>query len=374
MKQFFWRFLHFSKFERLATVILLAFGLSAGLAPWLLYRPRHPKPTLIESASPTPSPPDPTSSEGTGRSALFFFNPNTTTLDEWLALGLPERTARSILNYRNKGGQFRRVEDLQKIYTLSEDDYQRLAPYVRLGNDRPPERQEVVVEAPRGELFAFDPNTVSEADLQRLGLPERSIRGWLNYRSKGGKFRRPEDVQKLYALSEDDYERLAPYIQLTVNQTVALTPVAYGSGGGYRPNYPNRTIRTVDVNRASHDDWLQLPGIGEGWARRIERYRDNLGGFASVQQVAETQGLPDSVFQKARPYLQVAAPEIHTLNLNTATREELSRHPYVTDFQARMIVSYRERNGPFRSPDDLVKIPEAKVAWVEQMRPYAVVK
>ena len=48
---------------------------------------------------------------------LFRFDPNTLDEAGWKKLGLPERTVRTILNYRNKGGKFRTVADLQKMYS-----------------------------------------------------------------------------------------------------------------------------------------------------------------------------------------------------------------------------------------------------------------
>jgi competence protein ComEA len=60
-------------------------------------------------------------------------------------------------------------------------------------------------EAPSDTLFFFDPNTVSEANLTKLGLPPHTVRTILKYRSKGGWFYKAEDLQKLYTLAPSDY-------------------------------------------------------------------------------------------------------------------------------------------------------------------------
>ncbi|NJK83456.1 MAG: helix-hairpin-helix domain-containing protein, partial [Saprospiraceae bacterium] len=65
--------------------------------------------------------------------SAFAFNPNTASAAELRELGLPDRVAKTIINYRNKGGKFRRAEDLKKIYGLTPADYERLAPYLTFG-------------------------------------------------------------------------------------------------------------------------------------------------------------------------------------------------------------------------------------------------
>ena len=57
---------------------------------------------------------------------LFTFDPNTLDEEGFVTLGLPERTARTIINYRNKGGKFRKPDDLRKIYSLKKEDADKL--------------------------------------------------------------------------------------------------------------------------------------------------------------------------------------------------------------------------------------------------------
>src|SRR5687768_15890709 len=67
----------------------------------------------------------------------------------------------------------------------------------------------------KGELFQFDPNTISLADWQRLGLNERTSKTILKYLSKGGKFYKPEDLQKIWGMPQGFYERVKDYVAIT---------------------------------------------------------------------------------------------------------------------------------------------------------------
>ena len=70
---------------------------------------------------------------------------------------------------------------------------------------------------PKGELFYFDPNTITTSDWKRLGLRDKTIKTIENYLSKGGHFYKPDDLQKIYGLHDDEYERLRPYIKIESN-------------------------------------------------------------------------------------------------------------------------------------------------------------
>ena len=62
----------------------------------------------------------------------FDFDPNIVGEADLDKMNLPSRTIKSILKYREKGGQFRYKNSLQKIYTLSEEHYQQLLPFIQL--------------------------------------------------------------------------------------------------------------------------------------------------------------------------------------------------------------------------------------------------
>lgn len=300
--------------------------------------------------------------------ALFHFDPNTAAAETLTQLGLSPKVAATIVKYRERGGRFRSADDLQKIYTLPEEDFERLRPFVRIesaanGNNRQKESDQA---ANKPELFPFDPNNASEQDLLRLGLPQGLAARLLRYREKGGRFFDKAGFKKLYGLTEAEYARLEPYITIAKSEAVAR-PVAYSGGGNAKVN----ADVIVDINTATPDEWRQLPGVGAARAHKIVRYRDKLGGFTSAGQVAETYDLPDSVFQQIRPQLRVETSVYRQININTVSESELRAHPYFNFKQAQLIVAFREQHGHFKNVDDLDRIAAfADRQWMEKVKPY----
>lgn len=221
-------------------------------------------------------------------------------------------------------------------------------------------------------LFVFDPNTANEAEWKRLGVRDKTIQTILNYRSKGGKFFKPEDLQRIYGLRPIDYERLKPYVQIASNRnesTAAFTPVAEPKKE--RIDYASIA---VDINIADTTEWKKLKGIGSGYARRIVNFRSKLGGFVSIEQVKETFGLPDSVYQQIKPQLRFDASSVQQIDLNRASLEELKAHPYIAYAVANAIVQYRKEHGEFAAVDDIRKIGAIDAALFSKIAPYLTVK
>lgn len=225
---------------------------------------------------------------------------------------------------------------------------------------------------PTGELFYFDPNTASVADWKRLGLRDKTIGTIQNYLTKGGHFYQPEDIGKIWGLHDDEVERLLPYIRIAAKAKAENDnrPAAFEK----KEYVYEKKITSVDINAGDTSAFIALPGIGSKLAGRIVAFRDKLGGFHHVNQIAETYGLADSVFQKIKGRLVLGQTHIALLNINTATLEQLKQHPYIRYQVANAIVQYRMQHGAFAKLEDLKKIMLVTEEAYNKMAPYLTVQ
>jgi competence protein ComEA len=223
-------------------------------------------------------------------------------------------------------------------------------------------------------LSWFDPNALTFADWEKLGLQERTIRVILHYRQKGGMFRRPEDLSRIWGMPVQDYQRLKPYVRIATAEAGPLPDTRKASPApvmhARSDTFFRKRTQPVDVNTADSLQWLALPGIGERLTSRILRFRERLGGFISVDQVGETYGLPDSTFQLIRPFLVLSATSLRRIPLNSAPETELQRHPYIRFRLARIIIQYRQEHGPFHSVDDLRQLALVTEDLFAKLAPY----
>jgi competence protein ComEA len=228
----------------------------------------------------------------------------------------------------------------------------------------------------KGELFLFDPNTLPTEGWQKLGLRDKTIGTIQNYLNKGGKFRKPEDLQRIYGLFPNEFERIAPYIKIESASETNTYKDFTNNQPSENPLAKTYTSRysVVDINSADTTALIALPGIGSKLATRIITFRDKLGGFYSIAQVGETFGLPDSTFQKVKQYLKIENTSLKKFNINKATIDELKAHPYIRYSLANPIIAYRNEHGPFAKVEDIKKVMMVTDEVYNKIVPYLTVQ
>ena len=95
---------------------------------------------------------------------MYLINPNTATEEDWENLGLKKFQSKIILNYINKGGKFFKKEDLKKIHSITEEQYNKIEPYIFIPEKAKPNYEPVSQKT----LFEFDPNCTSEDDFKKI--------------------------------------------------------------------------------------------------------------------------------------------------------------------------------------------------------------
>lgn len=164
------------------------------------------------------------------------------------------------------------------------------------------------------ESFPFNPNTVNLKDLQRLGFSEKQARSIINYREKGGKFRRPSDFAKSFVVADSVYERLEPFIR----------------------------IPKVDINSADSADFDSLPGIGAYFAGRMMEYREKLHGYSFPEQLMDIHNFDREKFDGLKDLITVG--ECTPYPIWTLSEDELKDHPYIGTYAAHGIIVFRQNN------------------------------
>ena len=237
------------------------------------------------------------------------FDPNTLDVDGWISMGVKEKTAHTIQHYLEKGGRFRKADDLLKIYGLPGELAAELVSYVRIA-----------------------------------GLKEASEHSSFQKRY-GGDYRS--------SVAEHEARR-----------------ESFRSGSTWSTGSRKIHSGTVDISTADTAVLITLPGIGSKLAARIVSFREKLGGFYSVEQFREVFGIQDSVYQQLRPILVISPGNLTQININTASEETLKAHPYIRWQLAKLIISYRREHGDFNAPGDLENLQALDNERLKKLIPY----
>ena len=147
---------------------------------------------------------------------------------------------------------------------------------------------------------------------------------------------------------------------------VQLNPLAQrlASDPGYRLRSYQEVAQAaqlgyaLDVNRATVDDWLRLPGLSIRQAQGLVRLRQGGVQFHCVEDVAAALGMSPTALQPLAPvlsfcYYDEPCGALPAVSVNQATVPQLCAVPGMSTALAQSIVLERSRRGPYRDLADL---------------------
>jgi competence protein ComEA len=221
---------------------------------------------------------------------LFRFNPNLLSLDSLLMLGIPERTARTMVKYREKGGKFYRPVDLLKIYGFDSVLFRTLEPYVSTAELKESRKRDteapkfVPAKEPAEDNWQLEINAADSVEWDRLpGIGPVYARRICNYRKALGGFIAIEQLKEVYKFPPETYELILS--RLTIDPTL---------------------VKTINLNFTDVNELMRHPYCDLETAKRIVNYRSARGPYASVSQLLTDSLISVVAYQQLSGYLSVS--------------------------------------------------------------------
>lgn len=202
--------------------------------------------------------------------------------------------------------------------------------------------------------FHFCVDTMKINDWKRLGFTEKEAIQIDKYLAKGGKIKKSEDLKKLYCIDEKEYNILKDYVHFK-NEKKQFSKIINDSNSIINKKEKVKKINRINLNKADSIELETIQTISTKMVSNILRYRKRLGGFYSLEQLQEVYGIDNSNYSNIVNYFYIDSQYIKTININKATIKELTKHPYIEYPIAKLIVSYREKNGPYQKVEEIKK-------------------
>lgn len=286
---------------------------------------------------------------------LFEFDPNHINNAELDSLDLPEFVKQNMRKYKEAGGDFKNLEDFRKIYGMTDSLFDAVKDFVVI-NEPVVEKQIPGIEEKRAvPTGTFDPNFIAYDSLLLYGFSKYQAGNLVKYRENGGEFNNPEDVLKIYGIDSAFYQQVLNYISIELRKNIIYEP---------------KEIIKIELNSADTSDLMSLPGIGPVYAARIIKYRDLLGGYYSSRQLLEVYNFPEETYYDIADFVFTDTVKLQKLRLNFLDYPELIRHPYFNKKQVEELLDYREKNGAFKSPEDIKVLETFDSEMFSRIRPY----
>ena len=217
------------------------------------------------------------------------------------------------------------------------------------------------------ELVVFDPNSTSVEDLKKIGFNDFIANRIEKYRQKGGYFSKGEDLKKIYGIDTSFIETILPYIEISERKFKKPDDKKLGSDRHKRT--PAVSIK-LDLNLADSIQLQILKGVGPILARRAYKFRQALGGFHDIKQLAEVYNMPEIIEDEIEKYFYLEDNQTFKLNINTDSIIHLSKHPYINWNLAKSIINYRKVHGSYDSIEQITSIKIISDSLYQKIAPY----
>lgn len=202
----------------------------------------------------------------------------------------------------------------------------------------------------------FDPNEYTKSDWVKLGLTEKQGDVIMRFSKYG--IRSNDELKKIFVIPEELFD--------LIKDSTFYPEVA----ASYRADEKESVKKIdLDLNSATFEELLELKGIGEYYAKKIVEYRAKLGGFVSKEQLLEIWKFTPDKLSEIESSIHITAG-LSQLNINSATYEQLSAHPYISYKVANSIVKMREQRGDFKSKIELKESKLIDNELYNKLEPY----
>lgn len=268
------------------------------------------------------------------------FDPNTVSKKELKNMHLPTRIIRNILSYRKAGGVYHNINDLRKIYGMTDTLFEKLKDVVIIKEIKTKRNKKSYHNYKVRPLHKFNPQTFSFNKLINAGVNPKAAYGIVRYRDAGGVYTKKSDLKKVFAIKEKYYQKIKPYIEISKTDTLnKLIPL------------------NIELNSASFSELKKIK-ISPFAIKRVINYRKRLGGYYDKHQLYEIFNLDSASISKILNNTFIDPLKIKKINIQKCTLRKLAEHPYLNYKKAKTIIRYRNF---VKKIDNLLELVNSKV-------------
>lgn len=253
------------------------------------------------------------------------------------------------VNYHLGPGEYKPVD-------LSDITFNKIENSAVSGEDNVKEITNSEAEHNDVRLVNFNPNELNVAGWVDIGFSEKQAKSIVNYKENYGDFKKPEDIQKLYVVSEEKFLEIEPYL-IFDNQSNADVDTQSEND-------------LIEINTASKESLESINGIGPVFSDRIIKYRSLLGGFHNNDQFSEIYGLKDESLNALINNVSIDKSKLSRININQASKTDLKKHPYLNKWEIiSAILSERDKE-EIQNLEFLLESQAASQEEINKIEPY----
>jgi DNA uptake protein ComE-like DNA-binding protein len=232
-----------------------------------------------------------------------LFDPNLYDQEDWVATGLSEKQAKSILKYLNSGARLKVKSDLKKLYVVDDELYTLLEPKIDLpdtvvqdkyvkskrydtSNSKDSAYNENQFVENLDEVEELSPVSVNKASSRELqsipGIGPFFAKEIIKIRENYGGIISSDQLLDIYKMDEEKLKEILPYLIINKNE-----------------------VNKLNINLASEEQLRNHPLISRDMAKSIVFFRENHRKYESLNDLLLSPYIDGSGLKQLSPYLKV---------------------------------------------------------------------
>ena len=222
-------------------------------------------------------------SPGSETSPEYFpFNPNATSFEDWLKMGLKDWQIQAVEKYRQKAGDFKSIQDFKRLRAINEDQFRNLEPFIRIPEIKDSEQtNDEILEVKKLPLYELNQSTAS--DLRKIrGIGPVLSGRIVEYRKLLGGFIIERQIMEVYGIEDSLFNAIAS--QIFVDESI---------------------VSKININKAPAERFYRHPYINRNTANGIVNYREHHGIYDALKDIRKTDVVSDELYNKILPYLSL---------------------------------------------------------------------
>ncbi len=212
--------------------------------------------------------------------AMVPFDPNTVSEEELIQMGWQDYPIKSLLNYRKKGGQIRKTEDLQKLYGVDSSLYAAAAPYIQIAAaEEPSPASDVISEVVEFALISL--NSANEEELKNIkGIGAARAKAITEYREKLGGYLSTDQLREISILDDASIAALDTSVFIV------------------------NTVKMIDVKSVDFKELMAHPYVDYKLAKILKNYfKERHQSKQEVETFIAKTPMYAKQLKKLKPYL-----------------------------------------------------------------------
>lgn len=209
-------------------------------------------------------------------------NINYPKYEHLLCIGIPDKLARTWMNYILKGGKFRSKEDVKKLWGMNDSIFSTIEAYLTYSEENKTNLAEQATKPVQKKIEMIELNSADTNQLKALpGIGSSFASRIVKYRQRLGGYVAKEQLKEIYGLNEELFDKISPYVYVDIFE-----------------------VKKININTGDYSTLIQHPYLNKDMVKQILQLRKKQGSIQSKDDLINSGIMLKEEWDRVKWYIE----------------------------------------------------------------------